>query len=111
MQNTLTPGPWSVQRTSFPCNVHVVTPDRIIANVTAETPDEALAISRAIAAVPELVAALRAVIAALTQPVQTTPHSGEDSVSSLLGCIDVLRRDARFAVNEARATLSKAGQA
>ena len=65
----------------------------------------------ALQAVPELVAALRAVIAALTQPVQTTPHSGEDSVSSLLGCIDVLRGDARFAVNEARAALSKAGQA
>lgn len=87
MKNNITPGPW-LRQAYFP---------------------DSLKFRCAIAALPELVQALRAVVAALNKPVQFTPHTAADAISSLLGCIDVLRGDARFAVNEARSALARAG--
>jgi len=56
----------------------------------------------AIAALPELVEALKAITAALTQPVQT---SDNDSPSTCY----ILRCDCQFAVKTASAALEKAG--
>jgi hypothetical protein len=78
----------------------------------AQTPDskeEAGANARLIASAPDLLEALKAVVAALTQPVQGTDLTDADR-SRLAGAVQIMRGDCAFAVNTARSAIARATQ-
>ena len=96
-----TPGPWDSAETAGH-NIHGQ------AAVYSEATGKDIAIvydgaanAKLIATAPELAQALKAIIAALTQPVQTSSNQG-------FGTCTILRADAAFAVKTAQAALAKA---
>ena len=104
-----TPGPWHQSDSTHTTKGHAVCAgERVIARVvglgypvgTGWSP-QFDADARLIAAAPELLAALQAINAALTQPVQ---FSGSDAT----GTCNILRGDCQVAASIARAAIAKA---
>ncbi len=111
-----TPGPWTAHGTK------IIADTRYVATIDDwSNPDcapqyqdinnalkaECEANAKLIAASPDLLAALKAIVAALSQPAQRTDLTNADR-SRLAGVIQILRGDAVFAVNTALSAISKA---
>lgn len=105
-----TPGPWIASFTNRKdpfARAYIKHPSGFVCGIyggrTEEVcgADEADANARLIAAAPELLAALQAINAALTQPVQ---FSGSDAT----GTCNILRGDCQVAASIARAAIAKA---
>ena len=60
-----------------------------------------------IAAAPDMLEALRAIVAALSQPAQRADVTDADR-SRLAGMVNILRGDATFAVNAAQSAIARA---
>jgi len=106
------PGPWTTHDTTFagPAKQNFAIIDATkceVCQVPATWNRPAEANARLIAAAPELLEALRCVVAALHQPVQTSDLTGA-AVGRLSGCVQILRGDAVFAVNTAQSAIAKA---
>jgi len=112
-----TSGPWQNCLGSFGPYVvaQTIGKDKVIAKLhysmtpDVESEEENAANCRLIAAAPDLLAALQCVVAALSQPVQTTDLTNADA-SRLAGVVQILRGDATMAINTARAAIARATQ-
>ncbi len=100
-----TPGPWSADKWAPGYSVSAPASQYTICSLVGCNNDAANA--RLIASAPELLAALKAIVAALSQPVQSTDISEADR-SRLAGVVQILRGDAFFAVNAARSAIAQA---
>jgi len=101
-----TPGPWEVDGDTIKGPRGNTIAECCGYSVKAEDPAQKAqggreANAKLIAAAPELAQALKAIIAALTQPVQTSGNQDPATCA-------ILRADAAFAVKTAQAALAKA---